>query len=236
MRKFPSFDRHPASVALSSVPPAAWLRPPEANPESEELVDPSPIFERDTKKEQLAAVRTVCRRLRAARELCGMRTEVAAAALGLSNKNVLLRHEAEVDKTIIPIWLILRAAKVYEVSIDYLFGITDEWETGVHRGVQGWMLDQWQTLRLRDLAALANTQNKIEAAFSTVPDLVNSVKAIADAVVRVRALNPDFDDLKAGARLLGCAAEGAAAAGRAEAALRRFKIDQESTKSQGVAA
>ena len=78
----------------------------------------------NTRMEQAAAVKTIGARMRQARELCNLSQSAAAKRLGYSNSSKLSKVEGATDTNSVPLWLILRAAKVYEVSIDFLFGGT----------------------------------------------------------------------------------------------------------------
>lgn len=74
-----------------------------------------------TRIEQVAAGETIGARMREARELCNMSQSAAARRLGYSNPSKLSKVEGATDTNSVPLWLIVRAASVYEVSIDYLW-------------------------------------------------------------------------------------------------------------------
>jgi hypothetical protein len=64
----------------------------------------------------------------------------------------------------VPLWVILRAAKVYEVSVDFIFGVTDDWETGSRmtqeREVSAWLGDM--LMRMRDGTAGSTTHPRFD--------------------------------------------------------------------------
>lgn len=80
-----------------------------------------------TDKLEAKAVRTVSARLKEARELCAHTLAVAAQLLGVRRTD-LLRVETGIDIGKIPLWLIRRAAEVYNVPSDYLFGLCDNFD------------------------------------------------------------------------------------------------------------
>lgn len=184
---------------------------------------PAPVLFVGTQKaEQLALVRVIGDRLRQARELCNLSQSVAAKRLGYSNSSKLSKVEGATDTNSVPLWLILRAAKVYEVSIDFLFGLTDEWETDVPRGTQEWLLNVWQKLRERDMAALDHLHREVMAVSQHTAALVAGVREAAEGLSTYRARNPGFDETPASATLAGRLERLQADAGDADTALKRF--------------
>jgi hypothetical protein len=130
--------------------------------------------------------------------------------------------ENATDTNSVPLWLILRAAKVYEVSADFLLGLTDEWETGVVRGVSGWMLDAWQKARERDLASLVRLHAEIAAVSSHITTLAAGVREVSHAVETFCLRNPSFVDQPVSGTVVGRLERLQAHAHDAELTLRRF--------------
>jgi transcriptional regulator with XRE-family HTH domain len=130
-------------------------------------------------------VATIGQRMREARGLCNISQEVAAARLGYANSSKLAKVEKASDTNSVPLWLILRAAKAYDVSIDYLFGLTDDWETGIRlkqeREVSTWLFDKWKTLHARDLAVLVTLHRRMDWFRENIAELTASVLKIVDA-------------------------------------------------------
>jgi transcriptional regulator with XRE-family HTH domain len=77
---------------------------------------------------QTEIVKTFGARMVEARELCGYSQKKAAKLLGYRNSSKLAKIEAASDTNSVPLWLIPKAAEVYEVSIDYLFGVSACWQ------------------------------------------------------------------------------------------------------------
>lgn len=176
------------------------------------------------KHEQNAIVRTIGERLRHARELCNLSQSEAARQMGYANPSKLSKVEAATDTNSVPLWLIRRAAEVYEVSIDYLFGLTEDWEVGVPRGTQGWLLDAWQKMRLRDIGLLDRVHHEVATVAGTTSDLVTAARGAGDALTSYREKNPGFDDSPASNALVSRIAQMEAAAKRADAGLKRFQL------------
>ncbi len=165
-------------------------------------VSPLPVFAADPKAEQISLVRTIGERLREARELCNLSQSVAAQRLGYANPSKLSKVEGATDTQSVPLWLIARAAQLYEVSADYLLGLSDDWEAGASRGVSGWLLDSWERARRNDLELLAALHRRVGAVTAHLPAVTDGARQVEDAAQAFRHLNPDFDDRKGSARLL----------------------------------
>ncbi len=196
---------------------------------------PTPVlFVGNPKAEQLALVRVIGDRLRQARELCNLSQSVAAKRLGYSNSSKLSKVEGATDTNSVPLWLILRAARVYEVSVDFLFGLTDEWETDVPRGTQEWLLNVWQKLRERDMAALDQLHREIVAVSRHTAALVAGVREVAEGLSTYRARNPGFDETPASATLAGRLERLQAGARDADTALKRLRLGAAGGASEDV--
>lgn len=178
-------------------------------------------------------MRVIGDRLRDARELCNLSQSVAARRFGYSNPSKLSKVELATDTNSVPLWLIARAAKLYEVSLDFLFGFTDDWETGVPRGVQGFMLDAWEKARQRDMAALVRLHEEIAAVSQQVTALAASACEVAESLSTYRARNPLFDEAPASAMLAGRIERHAERAHAAEVALKRFHQNLRSGADNG---
>ncbi|WP_287952110.1 helix-turn-helix transcriptional regulator [Diaphorobacter sp.] len=243
---------NPVLRAIAQVPRAAWCSKPDAETTDEEipmtddvaeteapnpvhstwLADvllaedcppPAPVtFPSEPKRDQAALVRTIGNRLREARELCNLSQSEAARHFGYANPSKLSKVELATDTNSVPLWLIARAAKLYEVSVDFLFGATDDWEIGAVRGVQGFMLDAWERARQRDLASLELLHAEIAAVSTHVTALAASACEVAEGLSTYRARNPLFDEAPASAMLASRIERHAERAHAAEVALKRF--------------
>lgn len=197
-----------------------------------------PVFDGDPKREQARLVQTIGARMAEARELCNMSQSAAAQRMGYSNSSKLSKVEGATDTNSVPLWLIVRASRLYDVSLDYLFGESDDWETGLKRGVQGWLLDEWQKARVRDLAAMERLHRRVSAVTALLPSVASEAERTAEAIRRFAEINPGFDDMRGGARLAAAAENLTRHARAASAVIQRFRleigVDRSNHQPQGV--
>ena len=184
-----------------------------------------PVFDGDPKREQARLVQTIGARLAEARELCNMSQVVAAQRMGYSNSSRLSKVEGATDTNSVPLWLIVRASRLYDVSLDYLFGESDDWETGLKRGVQGWLLDEWQKARVRDLATMERLHRRVSTVTTLLPAVANEAERAAEAIQRFAELNPEFADMRGSARIAAAADNLIRLVRDASAAIQRFRIE-----------
>ena len=192
-----------------------------------------PVFNGTPKEEQAALVKTIGARLREARELCTMSQQRAAEALGYLNSSKLAKIEGASDTNSIPLPLITRAARLYDVSVDFLFGAADDWEPLIERDVTQWLLRAWESARRRDLEHLERLHRRVRAVGQAVLEMVDSAGAVHGALQSVREKNEVFDDLLAGNRLLVAVERQTEAARKAESGLKRFRSEMASGELVG---
>jgi transcriptional regulator with XRE-family HTH domain len=174
---------------------------------------------------QSELVKTIGLRLKASRELCNLSLSEAARRLGYSNPSKLSKVENATDTNSVPIRLIRDAARIYEVSTEYLFGLSDDFEAGVPRGMTPHLLDQWDRIRSRDLQALIALQKHIEAATAVIPAIHRDAQGVIDAIFRLADLNGDaFLDLHGGSILNAAADRLKKSAADALQAERRLRL------------
>ncbi len=182
-----------------------------------------------TRQEQAAAVKTIGARMRAARELCNLSQSAAARRLGYANPSKLSKVELATDTNSVPLWLIVRAARVYEVSVDFLFGATDDWEVGARmtqeREVSAWMFDAFDKLRQRDMETLKRLHDRVQ----TLTDAVATMLALSEdasvALDRFAELNPAFEEMRAGSRLVAAVERASDSAKAAKTKMERFRME-----------
>ena len=155
---------------------------------------------------QAELVKTIGQRLKASRELCNLSLSEAARRLGYANPSKLCKVENATDTNSVPIRLIRDAARIYEVSTEYLFGLSDDFEAGVPRGMTPFLLAEWDRIRNRDLRALITLQRHFEAATAVIPAMRRDAQAVLDATNRISELNgSDFEELRGGSVLTAAA-------------------------------
>ncbi|AXK71664.1 XRE family transcriptional regulator [Lysobacter sp. TY2-98] len=179
------------------------------------------------KHAQAALARTIGGRLREARELCNMSQSDAARHLGYANPSKLSKVESAFDTKSVPLWLLRDAATLYEVSVDFLLGLTDDWETGVPRGTQSWMLTLWEQFRQRDMLALDRVHREVVAAAGHLELMVGAVRELSLATGAYRERNPEFDDTAGSATLVSRLGRLEAVASAADVSLRKLKLGRQ---------
>ncbi len=198
-----------------------------------------PVFDSDPKRDQACLVQTIGARMREARELCDMSQSVAAKRLGYSTPSMLSMVEWATDRNSVPLWLIVRAAKLYDVSIDFLFGATDDFEVGLQRGVQTWLIGEWEKSRIEDMKALEKLHRRVAAVSALLPVIADESERTAEAIERFAEINPGFDDMRGSARLAAAAENLVRHAAKANSTAQRFRIeigvDRSNHQPQGVA-
>lgn len=165
----------------------------------------------EKRDEQAQVVKRIGERMRKARELCGLSQERAAARLGYLNSSKLNKIEFASDTNSVPVWLILKASEVYKVSIDFLFGISDEWERNPvlsqEKQIRKWLAEHHEKARTAEANAVQVLHGQQLSIAKAVTHLLNRSKENLRQIEQVRITNPEYDDLKGGAKLLRLLAE-----------------------------
>lgn len=166
-------------------------------------------FREDSEKRQLMVVKTIGGRLREARELCDLPQIEAARRLGCS-KQWLNKLETASNINQIPLWLIDRAARIYDVSFDYLFGVSDDWELSaracMERSVSQWLFDEIERMRLEDMDILKHLHDDIHATDEFISETLEASSQIVTSLEAFRNRNADFDEMRGGSKLVASVA------------------------------
>jgi transcriptional regulator with XRE-family HTH domain len=160
---------------------------------------------------QTEIVKTFGARMVQARELCGYSQKKAAKLLGYSNSSKLAKVEAASDTNSVPLWLIPKAAEVYQVSIDYLFGVSDCWQrdpvAAQEQQVGQWLEARWQEVRDAQDRAFKALHDKHAELSDSIERTLRRSKENFECLEQVRRNSKAFDDLRGGAKLLRLLAE-----------------------------
>ena len=182
-----------------------------------------------TRQEQAAAVKIIGARMRAARELCNLSQSAAARRLGYANPSKLSKVELATDTNSVPLWLIVRAARVYEVSVDFLFGATDDWEVGarmsIERETSAWLFDTWEKARQRDMETLKRLHDRVQTLTDAVAVMLAASEDASVALARFAELNPAFEEMRAGSRLVSAVERASDSAKAAKTKMERFRME-----------
>lgn len=171
------------------------------------MVEEKPVLEVPKANSRAALAKSMGIRMRAARESIGMQQGVAAKRLGYANQTKLAKIEGGTDTNSVPHWMILRAARLYDVSIDYIYGESDDWELSARalqeRDMAKWMMEAWEAGRQKDLEVLRKLKVRMNAISETVTGLFSASQDVQDSFRKFIELNSEtFDDMRGGSRLL----------------------------------
>jgi transcriptional regulator with XRE-family HTH domain len=204
----------PIAAAVASVLAQPWVRQTaDAADQAEdsdqlatiELTGQACPDESARKKAQVELCRVIGSRLREAREMCGLQLTTAALRLGYRNGSKLSKIENATDGGSVPVLTLYRAAMLYEVATDYLFGASDDWEVGPQkrqeRAVSRWLFSAWEQARARDMGELVRLHDRLDLLSAEIPRLQAQAESAKVALARFAELNPEFEDMRGGARL-----------------------------------
>ena len=155
-------------------------------------------------KESVALAIAIGIRMRDSRDLCGYNIKESAGMLGVS-KELLGRYESGVNIAFIPTSIISKAAQLYDVSTDYLFCLSDDWERDPVVLAQrqfGVLTHTHHIKKLSELAVqVATQQQQIDGLNESVQSLLTAIAEIDIALSIFQNMN-DFDNLSGGSKLL----------------------------------
>lgn len=180
------------------------------------------------RQEQAELARQVGARLKEAREMVGLSQLNAAKQIGYANSTKLSKIETGKHSSQIPMWVLKRAAQVYDVSIDYLLGVTETMERedlrhSALREMMVHMREDWERLRGRDVLVQSNMLERIRHVEQSVVHIDTEAEAAEKALLRVIELNPTWQDTKGGCKLLATVQSTSAAARNARRNMQRFR-------------
>lgn len=185
----------------------------------------------ESKKRQSRLVRKIGERMREARELCNMTQSEAARRLGYRNSAKLSKIEHASDTNSVPLYIIVDAAKLYDVSVGFLMGVSDDWEEDVRGSVEReasrWIGEAWEAMRRRDIEVMAMLKKRVDFVAETIPDLASCALRTQAALERFIELNPQFEEMM-GSNTLSISLEKMQESVRvADSNLKRFKVESQ---------
>ncbi len=168
-------------------------------------------------------------RMREAREIAGMQQVHAAKLLGYKNSSRLNKIENSTNVSSISLHIILTAAKIYDVSTDFLLGSSEEWERDARvageSNAMSHILELWNVQHLNDLNAIRRNENKVTALCKAVDMYSSSVANCRKSLNVFIEKNRGFDDMKAGATLINSVCDLENAVYNSTAQLKRYRAD-----------
>lgn len=205
-------------------PATLEAEPDDADEDIVEAINLPPLSDEERRARANELRRMIGQRMRAARELCLLGRDEAARMLGLTAQQ-LERFEGTVGRGANHPEIVA-AANLYEVSTDYLYGITQEFETDFstaqRRAAGAWLFQRFEQNWRDQLAKFAQLDRRLEK-FAW---LIEAMAVVADenaaAIASLRARNPEFDDMRGGATVVRLAEQLVRRGTEGRALLKRF--------------
>ncbi len=160
-------------------------------------------------KSCVAITRVICDRLVLSRQLCNLTGNEASELLGISAETLKLFEfkgkESAIDFNF-PLSFLVVAAITYHVSLDYLFGITEDFDSSLEDKKDRDLLTYLNLLYLKEAEETRKVLSKYDGRIKTLESvcclLPAYLRQIINSFRRFRELNPNFDDMKASNTLL----------------------------------
>ena len=139
------------------------------------------------------------------RLLCGFKQHKAAEMLGIST-DLLNKYEKGLDIVFVPALVVFRAAKLYDITTDFLYGFSgDDWERDpvvLEQRRFGVLAQEFYTQQLSALAVrVASQQRQIDVLNESAKALIGAITKMDEALSTFQKMN-SFEDLKAGSQLV----------------------------------
>lgn len=179
------------------------------------------------KQKWAQSLKIVGDRFREARtELNGMTLTHAAEKLCCENPSQLSKIENGHDPA--PNWMVLAAAKLYQVSTDFLLGASGDWEYSARmtqeREVGRFQAEEVERMVLRQTNLNMAFHDELEWASCAIIGMAFSLEEVAATLRRVTEINPEaWQEVKGGAKLEGDVEKALLLLTPARAGLKKFK-------------
>lgn len=146
---------------------------------------------------------SIGKRFAEARKMCDLTTTAAAKLIGAKNSVHLMRIEAgEIAPSLEYVILCSRA---YSVTTDFLLCQSSDFEFDQNfredRDVSACLFEYWERTRKRDLCAIRSVSDQVHKIKESTEELASVVDSIALAFQQFASDNPEFEDMRNGAKL-----------------------------------
>lgn len=175
-------------------------------------------------------LKAIGERMREARDLAAYSQIKAAKKMGYRNSSRLNKIECGTDVSSISVDTIIKAANIYNVSTDFLLGLSDDWERDAKIAqeidISKYLVHLFTSLHMCDINAIRQLNNRMSVLSHSVQVYDEHVKECCIAIKRFSELNPTFEtEMRGGSRLLNAIHNAEHAVYNAKALMRRFKSD-----------
>jgi len=155
-------------------------------------------------KAEVELMQIVGSRMTAARHLCGYNRVTAAELLNI-RPSLLGRVEKATDLKFIPLRLIHRASRAYDISVDYLLGLSNDWEIANEVKSQRAFGVQMQTYHQSQLCEFAvkfaEQERKQKALTGNVKRILSAVNESEEAMEQFKKMNANFNTMACSSKL-----------------------------------
>lgn len=157
-----------------------------------------------SKQEQVALTREMGARLRESREMAGMSQKDSAKRLGYQNSSKLAKIEKG-QGTSIPLIVLRDAVIMYDVSLDYIFGVTatmerDDVAHTAFRELSAFMFANFDKRHAQDIATYTGLLNRVVQLEQMTVLAEMQAQQLIEAFEVVSAL-PEWQEIRSGNRL-----------------------------------
>lgn len=144
-------------------------------------------------------------RMRESRIMSGLSQVDAASRLGYQNSSKLNKIEKG-QSSRIPLWVIRKAAILYDVSCDYLFGVTqtmerDDVSHASLRELHAFMFADFDKRHAQDVAVMMGIRIKLDTIQQAIVLAAMQAEQLEEAKLFIEA-QPEWQDIKGGNRLV----------------------------------
>ena len=144
-------------------------------------------------------------RMRESRIMSGLSQVDAANRLGYQNSSKLAKIEKG-QSSRIPLWVIRKAAILYDVSCDYLFGVTETMERddvshASLRELHAFMFADFDKRHAQDIAVMIAIRTKLETIQQMIVLAAQQAQQLEEAKLFIEQ-QPEWQDIKGGNRLI----------------------------------
>ena len=132
-------------------------------------------------------------RSKSAREIIGFNLDKASKIIGYGNSTKLSKVERATNQTSVSMWLAYQLANTYKVSLDYLMGLTDNFdkdEVDINSiRFQSWYLDLQEKWRYNDIIMFKKMATRLNAIEELAVELAKANKELNSIFLRFKSKN-----------------------------------------------
>jgi len=157
-----------------------------------------------SRQDQATLSKEIGLRMRESRDMVGMSQQDAAKRFGYSNSSKLAKIENG-QSSAIPLWVIRKAALAYDVSIDFLFGVTgtmerDDVSHAALREMNAFLYAEFDRRHAQDVAATAALQQRVATIEEMLVLTEMQLRQLRESHDYVAA-TPEWQEVRGGNRL-----------------------------------